>query len=57
MYICNDDTQSTPVLVNNLWLKRLDTQLYETSNQNSMKVSKIVKPTNKKRYYEKLRLG
>ena len=30
------------------WLKRLDTQLNEPINQNSIKVPKVVKPTNKK---------
>ena len=32
----------------NEWLKRLDTQLNETSNQNSIIVPKVDKPTNKK---------
>ena len=31
-----------------MWLKRLDTQLNEQTNQNLMKVPKVVKPTNKK---------
>ncbi len=31
----------------NSWLKRLDTQLIEPTNQNLVKVPKIVKPTNK----------
>ena len=43
VYIPNDDTQTC-----NYWLKRLDTQLYETSNQNSVKVPRVVKPMNKK---------
>ncbi len=30
------------------WLKRLDTQLNLPTNQNSTKVLKVVKPTNKK---------
>ena len=29
MYIPNDDTQITPSVDNNKWLKRLDTQLNE----------------------------
>ena len=32
----------------NWWLKRLDAQLNESTNQNSMKVTKVAKPTNKK---------
>ena len=32
----------------NYWLKRLDTQLNETTNQNSLKVPKVVNPMNKK---------
>ena len=32
---------------NNKWLKRLDTQPYEPTNQISIKVPKIVKPTTK----------
>ena len=32
----------------NYWLKHLDTQLNESTNQNSLKVPKVVKPTNKK---------
>ena len=33
----------------NWWLKRLDTQLKEPTNENSIKVSKVVKTTNKKK--------
>ena len=36
----------------NNWLKRLDTQLNEPTNKNSIKVSKIVKATHKKCYYK-----
>ena len=36
------------------WLKRLDTQLNEPTNQNSIKVPKVVKLTNKKHYYKTL---
>ena len=35
-------------LDNNYWLKRLDTQLNETTNQKSFKVPKVIKPMNKK---------
>ena len=38
----------TPSVDENWWLKRLDTELDGTTNQNSIKVLKIVKPTNKK---------
>ena len=38
----------TPFVDLKQWLKRLDTQLYESTNQNSMKVPKIDKSTNKK---------
>ena len=36
----------------NWWLKRLDTQLNEQTNQNSIKVPKVVKPTNMKRQFK-----
>ena len=32
----------------NYWLKRLDTQLNKPTNQNLIRVPKVVKPTNKK---------
>ena len=38
----------------NKWLKRLDTQLNEQTNKNSIQVSKIVKATHKKCYYKTL---
>ena len=38
----------------NYWLKRLDTQLIEPTNQILMKVPKLVKSTNKKRIYKTL---
>ena len=41
----------TPFVDYNEWLKRLDTQLNEQTNQNLIKVPKIVEPTNKKRYH------
>ena len=48
MYIPNDDTQIAPSVYHYKWLKSLDTQLYEPTNQNLMKVTKVVRPTNKK---------
>ena len=36
------------LLDNNYWLKLLDPQLNEPTNQNSIKVPKVVKPMNKK---------
>ena len=39
----NDDTQKYP----SVDYKRLDTQLNEPTNKNLLKVSKVVKPTNK----------
>ena len=48
MYITNDVTQITPSVDFNYWLKLLDTQLNEQPNQNSIKVLKVVEPTNKK---------
>ncbi len=48
MYIPNDDTQITPPVDYNKWLKRLDIQLNETTNQNLLKVPKVAMPTNKK---------
>ena len=42
MYIPNNDT---PSVDNNKWLKRLDTQLIEATNQNLTKVPKVVKST------------
>ena len=48
MYIPNEDTQNYPCSVNNnWWMKCLDTQLNEPTNQNSKKVPKVLKPTNK----------
>ena len=42
----------TPSVDYNQLLKRSDsdTQLYEAANQNSVKVPKVVKPTNKKTF-------
>ena len=41
-----------PTVDYNLWLKRLDIQLNEPTNQNSLKVPKVVKSTNKKMCYK-----
>ena len=38
----------------NKWLKRLNTQLYEPTNQNSKKVPKVVSQQIRKRYYKSL---
>ena len=38
MYIPNDDSNITLSVYYNKWLKRLDTQLNEPPNQNSIKV-------------------
>ena len=48
MYIPNDDTQNYPFYRLQKWLKRLDTPLKELTIENSLKVSKVVKPTKKK---------
>ena len=45
MYIPNDDTQSTPSVDLNHWLKSINTQLNEIKIYN---IPKVVKPTNKK---------
>ena len=37
----------TPSVDYNLWLKRLDTQLNEPTNKDSIKVPKVINPTNK----------
>ena len=39
----------TPIVYYIWWLKRKHTQLNEPTNQNSIKVPKVVKPSNKKR--------
>ena len=48
MYIPNANTKITPYVNNNQRLKRLETQLNKPTNQNSVKVPKVVKPKNKK---------
>ena len=45
MYIPNDYTQNNPLFRSQL-LETCDTQLNETTNQNSVKVPKVVEPTN-----------
>ena len=49
MYIPN---KITPSVDYNSWLKHLNTQLNEPTNQNSSKFPKEVKPTNKKTLLE-----
>ena len=41
-----------PSIDYNKWMKRLDIQLNEATNQNLLKVPKVVKQANKKRYYK-----
>ena len=49
MIIPNDDAQDYPIVNYNMWLK------LEWINQSKFKnVLKVVKPTNKKRYYKTL---
>ena len=40
--------KNTPSVDYNYWLKRLDTHLSEPTNQNSVKVPKVAKPTKRK---------
>ena len=46
--------QITPSVDYNWWLTRVNTQLNEANHQNSIKVPKVVEPTNRKRYYKTL---
>ena len=46
-----DDTQNYPSA--QLVFETLDTQLFKPTNQNSLRVPKVVKPTNKKKHYHK----
>ena len=55
MYIPNDVTKINLSVDYNRWLKRLDAQLNEPTNQNLIKVSKVVKAKEKKRFYKTLR--
>ena len=55
MNIPNDDTQKiNPSVDYNWWLKRFDTQLNQSTNQNLIKVPKVVNLTNKKMLIIKL---
>ena len=46
--------KTTLFVNNNQWLKRLDTQIIELANENSLKVPKVVKLTNKNHQYKTL---
>ena len=48
MYLPNDDIKKFPFVNFNQWLKCLYTQLNKPTNQNLIKVLKVVKITNKK---------
>ena len=50
MYIPNEDIQNTLSVDYDQCLKPLDTQLNEPTNQNLIKVPKVVQPTNKKTF-------
>ena len=52
MYIPNDNTQIALSVEYYKWFKRLDTQVNEQTNQNSLKVPSKLK--DKKRYYKSL---
>ena len=43
-----------PSIDYNEWFKRLDTQLHESTNQNSIIVLKVVRPTNKNTFNKTL---
>ena len=43
MYIPNDDTQITPSVDKNYWLKRFDTQLNKPTNHNPIKSPKLLR--------------
>ena len=51
MYIPNEDTQITTSVDYNKFLNYLDTQLNEPANQDSVKVPKVVNPSDKKTLY------
>ena len=46
MYTPNDDTQNYPFCRLKLVVETLNTQHNKPTNQNSLKVPKVVKPTN-----------
>ena len=52
MYIPNDDFKNFSFYRLQLVVESLDNQLNESTNQNSIEVLKVVKPTNKKRLLE-----
>ena len=56
MYIPNDDTQVTNCVdyMCRLWLKRLNTELDQPTNQNSIKVPKLLGQRIRKRYHKTL---
>ena len=54
MYIQNDYHKFTPSVGYNQWQKCLDTQFTGPTNQDSIKVPKVFKSTNKKCYYKTL---
>ena len=44
----------TNAVYDNKWLKRKDTRLIEPTNQNTIKLPKVVDPANRKRYHKTL---
>ena len=48
IYIPNDDTQNYSLCILQLVMKRLDTQFNESTNQNSLKVSKYLSERKRK---------
>ena len=44
--------KTTPSVDCNYWLKRLDIQLNQSTNKNSIKVPRVVEPKIRKRYYK-----
>ena len=52
MYIPNVNTQNYPFCRLQLGVKRLDTQLNKPTNQNPLKVPKVVMTTNKKMLFQ-----
>ena len=50
----NDDTQNNAFCRLQLVVETFNTQLNETTNQNALKVPKVIKPINKKKFIMKL---
>ena len=50
VYIPNDDTHNSLICRLDYWLKRLDTQLKESTNQNSIKYPKLLSQLIRERY-------